>query len=129
MASWTDIPLDDVIRKSPVVVVGEVQRISPGPVGEYAFDTAFIRIERVLKSTGTNEIEKAGSELPLRMPSATNKTRESTDILYRKGQRGIWILKLNEGKYTATYPKDFQDLSQETKIVEIIGTQAAKPSE
>jgi hypothetical protein len=123
-ASWADIPLADVVKQCPVVVVGEIRRIETAPASDYAFDTALIRVERVLKSTGTNAVEKAGAELPLTMPSTTNKVRESTDILYRQGQRGVWLLQLRDGKYWANYPKNFQPLTEETKIAGLIREQS-----
>ncbi len=44
----------------------------------------------------------------------------STDIRYRKGQRGVWILEKDkaENVYWATYPKDYQ---QASKLAEIEG--------
>lgn len=125
-ARWVDVPLEDVIKASPLVVVGEIKRINAAPKSDYSYDSAFIMVERVLKNTGTDKVGKAGSEILLAMPSENNKTHISTDIRYRKGQRGVWILEYHKGKYWATYPKDFQEISEESKIVEIIKKQASR---
>jgi hypothetical protein len=124
--SWKDVPLEAVIKAKPLVVVGEIQRIETAPKSDYAYDTAFIKIERILKSTATNRVEKVGAEIGLATPSPNNKTQTSRSIRYRKGQRGVWILDYRDGKYWATYPKDFQEISEEPRIVTIIKEQGQR---
>lgn len=124
-ACWIDIPLEDVVQGSPLVVVGEIKRIKTAPRSRYAYDTAFIKVERILKNSGLKTPQEAGEKIPLAMPSINNRNRTSTDIRYQKGQRGVWILEFHKGKFWATYPKDFQDVEQEKEIVEIIKRQAA----
>src|SRR5687767_9886797 len=105
-ACWADIPLEEVIKGNPVVVVGEIQRVARAPKSKYDYDTAFIRVERVLKSLEAKDKVKVGGEIPLLMPSINNESRMSCELRYEKGQRGVWILKIRDGKYWAGYPKD-----------------------
>lgn len=122
-ACWIDIPLERVVKKKPLVVVGEIQRITLAPKSRYDYDTAFIKIEHVLKNSGGHQTAKVGAEIPLAMPSVNNESQVSTDLRYSKGQRGVWILDYREGKYWATYPKDFQRSSEISKIRAIIRRQ------
>jgi hypothetical protein len=126
IACWDDVPLETVIKQKPLVVVGGIIRVKTAPSSRYSYDIAFIKIERVLKNDGTNNLAEVGVEIPLAMPSTNNTVQISTDLRYRLGQRGVWILHFQDGKYWATYPKDFQNISEEPQIVAIIKKQASQ---
>ena len=127
LASWLDVPLDEVVRTSPVVVTGKITEIKPAgePTNEneFQYDTAFITVAKVLKNDLKDKKIKAGDKLPLSMPAASNKMIVSTDIRFEKGREGVWILELQKETFRATYPKDYQALSEEKKISEIIAAQ------
>lgn len=123
-ACWEDIPLSQVIEKSHVVVIGEITRISrsglPSDPEEYLYDLAFIQVQEVLFNTLKNQALSKGEEIPLSMPSSENRMQISTDLRYKVRQKGIWILEFQNGMYWATYPKDFQPMSVEQDVREIL---------
>ena len=88
-AIWAPVSLEDFVKKNQVIVVGEVQRIDEAPKSQRAFDTAFIKVERILKSSMQEGAPKVGGEIPLSMPSPKNELWISSDISYKKGARGI----------------------------------------
>ena len=121
VACWMDVPLDKIVQESPVVVVGKITKIDVGKSSERAVDTAHIQVERVLKNGFPASIKSDG-EVLLVMPGKSRQAHSSIDITYSLGQRGVWILesKDNGKTFAATYPKDFQPLSKEKEIAEII---------
>ena len=127
IASWADSPLEEVISGSPVVVVGSIDCIksadSPQQSQDYRYDTAYIAVSQVLKNTLPDFQIQTEDKIPLSMPAAANPIRISTDIYYKVGTHGVWILERREGTFWATYPKDFQPLSQEQKVKAIIQQQ------
>jgi hypothetical protein len=131
-ASWMDLPLKQVVQQSHVVVIGEITGITaadpPAQEDRYAFDIAHITVEDVLLNTLTNRVIQPGQELPLSMPSAGNSVRISTDIRYRAGMKGIWILELKDETFWATYPKDFQPMSAEKDVRQIVKELEKEPS-
>ena len=137
-ACWSDIPLEEVISRSPTIVVGKIERIKVAeppastPEGLYtttppafAFDIAYIRVSKILKKKTTDIDVKEGKEIPLSMPSVRNETRVSTDIIYPQGMEGVWILSRSDKDttFSATYPKDFQPLEKESNIAAIVAKQ------
>lgn len=118
-ASWAAVSLEDFVKGKDLIVVGEIQRIDRAPKSKYAHDTAFIKVERVLKSS-LRETPQVGAEVSLPMPSINNETQISTDTRYDKGQRGIWILRFQDGKLHADHPMSLQPLSEEQNVVAAI---------
>lgn len=124
-ACGIDVPVEKIVKKSPTVVVGKIERIEVAQPSDYAYDIAYIKVGKILKN-GTTDIEvKEGKEIPLSMPSVNNKRLTSIDINYRKGTKGVWILQRQEKSVTfwATYPKDLQPLKEESNIAAIIAKQ------
>lgn len=125
LACFADIPLSNVVRSSTTVVVGMIESIetnvysTPGDV-TYAYDVAQIRIREVLKNSETNAVVVAGGTISLSMPAAGMEKRNSKAISFQLNQDGIWILDFAHGYFWATYPKDFQPLSELESIREII---------
>ena len=123
-ACWMAVSLEDFIKGEHVIVVGEIQRVQFAPKSYRAEDMAFIKIEKILKRRLPSPELKIGGELPLSMPSASNEMVLSVDLYYQKGQRGIWMLYYQGGKYFAGHPMSFQSLSEEEKIAAIVHQQA-----
>lgn len=124
-AIWVDIPLDQVIAKADIVVVGKIGKVAAfeGPmVGARTHDLGTIDIKEVLK--GDPKLKS----VKLAWPAAAGGIVTSTDLRYRAGQDGIWILKKDAkaDNYWATYPKDFQPIGELKKIKEIVKTLADK---
>ena len=90
------------------VVVGKIDRIVDGiERNNRTYDVGAIKVRQVLKGPETLK------EIRLMWPSKANKARMSTDILFNKGQQGVWILypdKKEKGVYWASYPSDYQPL-------------------
>ncbi len=83
------------------------------PEGRYLMDTGYIKVDAVLKNTLKDKKVSIGDRLPLQFPSKKNKAMKSTDIVYRKGQSGIWILEYRHKAFHATYPGDLQSAEKE----------------
>ena len=111
LASWADVPLDKLIRSEPLIITGKVGEAKPidwSPVGR-PMAVAEITVDTVLKNSVPGLELKSGSTVPLLMP-AQGKIRVSTDIIYKEGTEGVWLLDTVKGKdyFAATYPKDYQ---------------------
>lgn len=115
-ACWAPVSLEDFVKGHHLIVVGEIQRVTHAPKSRRAYDTAFIKVERILRSS-VRVTPKVGSDIPLNMPSVNNETHVSTDIHYSKGQRGIWILYFEDGKYHAGHPMSLQPITEEQNVV------------
>jgi hypothetical protein len=124
-ACWAAISLEDFIKGRHVIVVGEIQRVTSAPKSHYSEDTAFIKVEKILRRWLPSPELKIGTEIPLSMPAASNEMRLSVDIFYGKGQRGVWILYYDErGKYHAGHPMSLQPLTEEVRVAAIVSDQA-----
>ncbi len=121
-AMWVDIPLDKLVADNPVVLVGMIEEISVSKSPKDKFDIAYIKVAGVLKNELENRKIKKGEKVPLSMPSA-KKVMISTDIRYKKGTEGVWILEYEDETFWATYPKDYQPLKQREQIAQIIQKQ------
>src|SRR5688500_16129477 len=50
LACWADVPLEEIVQGSPVVVVGKIVKIDVAAPADRATDTAHIQVARVLKN-------------------------------------------------------------------------------
>jgi len=124
-ACWAMIPLETVVQENPLVVTGTIVKVkvNAGPEthdGSRLTDIGFIKVDAVLKNTLKDKDIKVGDRLPLQFPSKNSKVMMSTDIRYRKGQSGVWILEYRNNAFHATYPGDFQSADKEAEIKGII---------
>ncbi len=121
-AMWVDIPLEKLVADNPVVLVGTIEEISISKSPKDKFDIAYIKVAGVLKNELKYRKIKKGEMVPLSMPSA-KKVMISTDIRFKKGTEGVWILEYKDETFWATYPKDYQPLKQREQITQIIQKQ------
>jgi hypothetical protein len=126
-AIWVDIPLEQVIRKADIVVVGKIGKVAAGegPVKNgRRHDLGTIEVREVVKG------DAAMKTVKLAWPSAGGLMTD-VDLIYRAGQDGVWILKKDAkaDAYWATYPKDFQPVGELKKIKEIVKAQAVTKEE
>lgn len=135
-ACWAPVPLEKYVADSHLIIIGEIQRIdptaNPNPETGRRYDTAIIKVERVLRDTTAGSKPpitnlKPGTEVPLSQPAAKNTARMSTDILYSKGDRGVWLLRLHNGKFYAGHPSAFRPLTDEQDVIAAI-KQVGKPA-
>ena len=124
LACWIEIPLDQVVARGHVVVIGEITEIEhaerPEDEREYRYDIAQITVQEVLRNTLADQDIEAGGKIPLAMPSVNNVMMISTDIRYGVGRKGIWILWWHDGAFRAGYPKDFQPMEMEEEVRELL---------
>lgn len=104
-ASWAYVPLELRLTGADLVVVGKIDRLTDNfKVGERMHDVGAITVQRVLK--GPANLKEAQVAWPGKARFAL-----STDIRYRVGQQGVWILTRDAKQpnvYRASYPTDFQ---------------------
>jgi hypothetical protein len=132
---WIDVPLEVLVARSPLIVVGTIERVGHVPpvddaVTDVAPDTAYLEIERVLKHEGDLPPVRPGSVVALGMPSIRRSFSMSTDIFHTTGQSGVWILERSNLPsaqasvlYWADYPADHQPLANLRTIQRLIGKQ------
>ena len=153
-ACWIIIPLEKVVERKPVVVVGKIVKIEVDKArhntiyrvarflntmvskitrtrlakpGFYRYDIAYIEVAKILKNELNEPAIRVGFEIPLSMPSINNSVNMSTDIRYKRGTEGVWILEYRDGTFWAMEPKDYQSLNQQKTITQIIHTQKQMP--
>ena len=124
-ARWGFIPLETLVKENPLIVSGTIVevKVNPGPEdpeGAQLMDTGWIKVEAVLKNSLKGKDVNTGDRLPLLFPSQNRKIIISTDVVYRKGQSGIWILEYRDKAFYATYPGDLQSADKEKKIKDIL---------
>lgn len=121
---WAEMPLKKITSDSPLIIIGSIEKIKqadpPKKNIDYQYDIAYINVSEVLKNTLQDYEVQNNDEVPLSMPSALNLVVNSTDIRYKKGTSGIWILDFKKNTFWATYPKDYQPMSKEKEMREIL---------
>ena len=125
-AMWAAVSQDVLVAENKVIVVGKIEEIQAATAGT-KYDTALITVTEVLK----NELDmaiKVGDKLPLAMPATGQglMISVSTDISYKKGTAGVWLLEYKDKMFLATYPKDYQPATAKEEIVKIIKQQKEK---
>jgi hypothetical protein len=121
---WAAWPLEKVVNRNPLIVVGKIEKIEVAqPRGnDRVYDTAFIKVRKVLKNNVKGANIKPGVLIPLSMPSVKNKTRMSTDLTYKQGTDGVWLLSYDKARkaFATGRPDELQPLAKEQKITNII---------
>lgn len=112
-ALWIAIPLEILVDEADLIVAGEVTDIKPGFP---PYDNAVIKVSRVMKAL-------PGSGQPktvLIAQPGQGGLRLSTDIRFRVGQEGVWLLTKDPDRqvYWAKHPSQFQhNLGQVADLV------------
>ena len=120
-AMWADVPLEQLVREADVIVAGEIMRVEPA--GE--FEHAMIRVRKVLKNSLAVHPVEVGTDIPLRMPT---QIRVSTDLQYRKGREGVWLLQYRDGVFLTKHPKSLQPLEKLVEIEQLLEMSARRPN-
>lgn len=104
MAMWASLSDDELIRKSDLIVLGEWLGHSILNTGHSSdLTVGVIAISEVLKGPSTSTVALVS------IPAAT-APRSSSDLVYRQGDRGLWLLRLrpnSTGIYLADHPQRF----------------------
>jgi hypothetical protein len=118
-AMWEQLSRDQLIAASDLIGVGEVigeAEITLSP-GQQPVRLAILRIDEVLKGT------KAESTVLLALP-LPSAPRSSTDLLFRRGNRGLWFLRAGPpgttGLYVADHPQRFIETDRATEELKLL---------
>jgi len=114
-ASWAYVPLELRLAGAKYVVVGKIDRIVDDiQRNGRTHDVGAIRVQQVLK--GPKNLKEVLLMWPGAAPFALG-----TDIKFRKGQEGAWILypdKEHNDIHWASYPSDYHSLNNLPKVKE-----------
>ena len=114
-ASWAYVPLELRLAGAKYIVVGKIDRIVDGiERNNRTYDVGAIKVQQVLK--GPKTLKEVKLMWPCPAPFAL-----STDIKFRKGQEGVWILypdKEEKDVYWASFPTDYQSLKNLPRVKE-----------
>jgi hypothetical protein len=114
-ASWAYVPLELRMAGAKYIVVGKIDRIVDGiERNDRTYDVGAIKVSKVLKGPKTLK------EVKLMWPGPA-RFALSTDIKFRKGQEGVWILYPDQkvkDVFWASFPSDYQALANLPKVQE-----------
>ena len=110
-AMWVRLSDAELIEQSDIIVgaelIGHTQlRLAPD---RPKLTLGVLRVDDVLKGD-------AGITVALLVLPSPDAPRSSTDLLYRKGQKGLWFLRVRDqkdaGLYLADHPQRFVPVEQ-----------------
>ncbi|MBF0612949.1 MAG: hypothetical protein G8345_20195 [Magnetococcales bacterium] len=105
-ASWVAFTAPQLVQASEMIVVGKLVATVPEVVdlNGYALNLGVIHITQVLKGVSPSRF------VTLELPSPT-APRSSSDLLHKKGQNGMWFLRLHgqepAKRFIADHPQRF----------------------
>ncbi len=104
-AMWVKLSENELIEQSDVIVTAEMIGHAPMMIDGVKFVIGVLKVEEVLKG------DKEKTVMLLALPS-TEGPHKSTDIFYKKGQKGLWFLRERKAKgeagiYLADHPQRF----------------------
>jgi len=113
---WARMSVEELVKSSNIIVIGEL--VSIKMLSDSQSDRGKIKIEKVIVG------DKNLKEVFIAMPSSQRKIQSSSDIIYHRGQKGLWFLRLIEiensdhpGKiYLADHPQRFQPVENVKQI-------------
>ena len=115
LAMWARLTDSELVQQSDAIVIGEIIGQTELALAQPAvkLTLAVIRVNEVLKG------DKRATVVLLELPSG--EVRSSSDISYRKGQSGVWFLRLRSktdlGVYRADHPQRFQAIDQAASLI------------
>ncbi len=103
--SWAKLSDIELVNQSDVIVNAELIGQTQVTINQLKYVIGVLKVEGVLKG------DKNQAVILLALPH-TKGPRISTDILYRKGQKGLWYLRERKAKgetgiYLADHPQRF----------------------
>ncbi len=94
-SSWMAIDIVEFAQRSPLIITGKIVKvdyIESDKMREY--DYAYIKIDKVLKNVFKDLPLKYGDTLKVLMSPVRVSGWCTTDIRYKEGRGGLWILKM-----------------------------------
>lgn len=111
-AMWAALDDEALLQGSDLIVLGEWQGQTAATAHDLPFgDIGVISVSEVLKG-------KAQDVVLIARPAAAGP-RSGTDLDFRRGQRGLWLLRLrpgSQGIYLLDHPQRFIPASQAARI-------------
>ncbi len=117
-AERREVTLEELVREADAIVSGRIVRVERSDSdAAYSHDVATIAVKEVLEGRSLLERE-AGSarRVPLCFPAESNRLRISSDVRWKKGQSGVWLLTLERGRLTAQRPGSLQPIERLDEI-------------
>lgn len=115
IAMYVQMSDEELIRQSDLVVIGELIGQTPlqtGATGE-RLELGVIRVSETLKGP-------PGQTVALLLLPAPDAPRASSDLAYKRGDRGLWLLRQRSssttGLYLADHPQRFVAESSAARI-------------
>jgi hypothetical protein len=127
-ADFAPIPLEQLVKDAVLIVEGKVAKVEDAGFvrGQRKYDAAVVQVKAVLKGDAKVKEVRIGQPAP-------GGLALSTDIRFKVGQEGIWLLKKQadaKGKeaevYWALHPSQLQPLAEREKVAKVIKDQAGK---
>lgn len=117
-AMWARLTDSELVQQSDAIVIGEIigqtELVLAPPAIKLTL--AVIRVDEVLKG------DKHANVVLLELPAG--ELRSSSDIVYRRGQNGVWFLRLRSkterGVYGADHPQRFQTIDQAAPLIKML---------
>lgn len=121
-ACWIEVPLESLVAAADAIVVGRIAHVTrAGGEADYEYDVGTIAVRQVLKGGDLlRRLVGNTARVPLHFPARTNRLRVSTDLRYEKGQSGIWLLTLRQGRLMAARPDSLQPRSKAEQIRKLL---------
>jgi hypothetical protein len=112
--------IGELVKSSDLIIIGEIVSLRPGIKDKFEIGT--IKVKKVIK--GSKKIK----EVSIEIPSHRTGIRVSTDIFYKKGQSGLWFLRIKQEAsqdlssivYLADHPQRFQSLENLKSLLEYL---------
>lgn len=127
LALWAPVPFAILVDEADLIVVGKVAKIQDGgfALGKRNYDVAVVEVSAVLKSLAGKP-----KEVHIGQPAEGGGIAVSTDIRFRAGQQGIWLLTKDPDKnvYWARHPFQFQEEKEQKQLVTLIDSRAKAPA-
>ncbi|MFO8073273.1 MAG: hypothetical protein R6V85_15490 [Polyangia bacterium] len=117
-ADRKDVTLEELVRDADAIATGRISRVQRSDSdAAYSYDVATIAVGEVIKGRSLLEREAGGvRRIPLCFPAESNRLRISTDVRWKKGQSGVWLLTLERGRLTAQRPGSLQPIEKLDEI-------------
>ncbi len=124
-AEWDDIPLEDVVKKSDLIVVGTLSEVKEHSKNNVDYGERIIVIHAILhdkiqwKKESENKREQ--QKLILVWSNPTGLECPRVEHQFQKKRKGIWLLTVQKnGKVNADHPNRFQPIEKKSKILELL---------